>query len=214
MSLSKSEVDGQHNRVAAAPRSVWTLTAGALGIREGGGRGRSREYTPRETLAQGCKPGWERPGRLRSQRHLSTSQLPEVGVTCCSLREPPRAESSRRLQEPLVAASPKPVAPRPEEGKVSRGRSQGDRPQSPRLPGCCSRPRPPLTHCVCTSRGAAQGTLADASPPFPFPLSLRKQKEASGLRGSWSPRAGKFRAPPPPRPSLAVGAPGRSPRRS
>lgn len=47
----------------------------------------------------------------------------------------------------------------------------------------------------------AQRTPAAASPPFPFPLSLRKQKE---LRGSRSPRAGKFRPPP----SLPLGCPG------
>ena len=51
-----------------------------------------------------------------------------------------------------------------------------------------------------------QRTPAAASPPFPFPLSLRKQKETAALRGSRSPRSGKFRPPPPPR--LSSGRPG------
>lgn len=66
-----------------------------------------------------------------------------------------------------------------------------------------------MTHCVYTRRGEAQWTQAAASPPFPFPLSLRKQKETARLRGSWRPRAGKFRAPP----ARALWAPGRSSRR-
>lgn len=153
--------------------------------------------TPRTS---GCEP----PGHPTG---LRSNDSPEPRN---SYLRPPRGPAAvpRRLAAQLAGGPREPGAPG-SPGPASAGagtRATGPgalarcpgpsgrvSPAPPARPGC---PRRPLTHSFWAGRGAAQRTPAAASPPLPFPLSLRKQKEPAGLQGCPSPREGKFRPPP------------------
>lgn len=70
-------------RAPASPRTAQPRTARTLGIREGGGRGRSRESTPREFLAQGAfqlrrlQPGPARRIELQLRGPTARPDLPK-----------------------------------------------------------------------------------------------------------------------------------------
>ncbi|XP_007470980.1 PREDICTED: basic proline-rich protein-like [Lipotes vexillifer] len=206
---------GEESR--AAPRG--TLAQGAFQLRRLQPRpARSPEApqpetgTPPPSQGPGALPdagaprtsGCEPPGHPTGLRSNDSPEPPN------SYLRPPRGPAAvpRRLAAQLAGGSREPGAPgSPGPGSAGAGTRATGPGALARRPGPSGRvssapperlgrPRRPLTHSFWAGRGAAQRTPAAASPPLPFPLSLRKQKEPAGLQGCPSPSEGKFRPPP------------------
>ncbi|XP_054943648.1 basic proline-rich protein-like [Physeter macrocephalus] len=150
-------------------------------------------------------PGCEPPGHPAGLRSNASPEPPSSDLPAASARprrRPPTARGAAGGRFPGAGRAGVPRSGVGRAGARATGRGASARrpgpsgrvsPAPPARPG---RPRRPLTHSFWAGRGAVQRTPAAASPPFPFPLSLRKQKEPPPAGGAAEPPRGEIPASP------------------
>lgn len=162
-------VGGLVTRVPASPRTAQPSTAGALGIREGGGRGRSRQSPPRETLAQGAfQPRWLQPR--------------PAGETEAQPRGPPASPPPSRAPE----SPPCPGHPPFQHSGGLTHQKDAPEPPHPGLPAASARLRSPSAPAATPQR---VGSQRGAGPPEPGAPGPRRVAVAEAGARATGPRA-------------------------